>query len=105
MSNINVNFKYSKIDGKQIMAYSEEVREIHDKMMKKANNKKEFMGWINWPSKYNKKEFERIKKCAKRIQENSDVLLVIGIGGSYLGARAVIESLENSHKFFMLEIV
>ena len=96
MSNINVNFKYSKIDGKQIMAYSEEVREIHDKMMKKANNKKEFMGWINWPSKYNKKEFERIKKCAKRIQENSDVLLVIGIGGSYLGARAVIESLTNS---------
>lgn len=96
MSNINVNFKYSKIDGKEIMAYSEEVREIHDKMMKKANNKKEFMGWLNWPSKYNKKEFERIKKCAKRIQESSDVLLVIGIGGSYLGARAVIESLTNS---------
>ena len=96
MSNINVNFKYSKIDGKEIMAYSEEVREIHDKMMKKANNKKEFMGWLNWPSKYNKKELERIKKCAKRIQESSDVLLVIGIGGSYLGARAVIESLTNS---------
>ena len=96
VSNINVNFKYSKIDGKEIMAYSEEVREIHDKMMKKANNKKEFMGWLNWPSKYNKKELERIKKCAKRIQESSDVLLVIGIGGSYLGARAVIESLTNS---------
>lgn len=96
VSNISVDFKKSKITGKEIMVYSEEVEKIHTMMNKKANSKDEFLGWLNWPEKYNKREFEKIKKCAKRIQENSDVLIVIGIGGSYLGARAVIESLTNT---------
>ena len=57
------------------------------------------VGWLNLPETYNKTEFEKIKKSAKKIMEDSDVLLVIGIGGSYLGARAVIEALTNSfHK-------
>ena len=96
MSNISIDFRKSKITGKEIMVYSDEIKKIHMMMNKKANDKKEFLGWLNWPSKYGKREFEKIKKCAKRIQENSDVLVVIGIGGSYLGARAVIESLTNS---------
>lgn len=96
VSNISVNFKNSKITAKEIMVYSEEVQKIHMVMNKKANDKKEFLGWLTWPEKYDKREFERIKKCAKRIQSNSDVLIVIGIGGSYLGARAVIEALTNS---------
>ena len=62
----------------------------------KCNKKDEFLGWLELPSKYNKKEFKKIKECAKKIQKDSDVLLVIGIGGSYLGARAVIEALTNS---------
>ena len=96
MSNISVNFKKSEITGKEIMVYSDEVQKIHMMMNKKVNNKDEFLGWLNWPSKYDKEEFEKIKKCAERIQKNSDILLVIGIGGSYLGARAVIEALTNS---------
>ena len=96
MSNISINFRKSKITSKEIMVYSDEIKKIHETINKKANDSKEFLGWLNWPSKYNKKEFERIKKSAKRIQENSDVFVVIGIGGSYLGARAVIESLTNS---------
>ena len=96
VSNISVNFKNSKITAKEIMVYSEEVQKIHMVMNKKVNDKKEILGWLTWPEKYDKKEFERIKKCAKKIQNNSDVLIVIGIGGSYLGARAVIESLTNS---------
>ncbi len=96
VSNISVNFKNSKIAGKEIMVYSEEVKKIHTMMNKKANSKDEFLGWLNWPEKYNKREFEKIKKCAKQIQENSDVLIVIGIGGSYLGARAIIDSLTNT---------
>ena len=96
MSNISVNFKNSNIDSKEIMVYSEEVEKIHAMIDKKANSKAELLGWLNWPSKYAKREFEKIKKCAKRIQENSDVLVVIGIGGSYLGTRAVIEALINS---------
>lgn len=96
MSNISLDFKKSKISGKEIMTYSEEIQKIHMMMNKKVNNKDEFLGWLNWPTKYDKREFEKIKKCAKKIQDNSEVLLVIGIGGSYLGARAVIEALTNT---------
>jgi len=96
VSNISVLLKNSGITAKEIMVYSDEVQKIHTLMDRKVNDKKEFLGWLNWPEKYDKKEFLRIKKCAKRIQSNSDVLVVIGIGGSYLGARAVIEALTNS---------
>ena len=58
----------------------------------------DFLGWIDLPVAYDKEEFARIKAAAKRIQEDSDVLLVIGIGGSYLGARAAIEFLR--HEFY-----
>ena len=65
-------------------------------MDKLANNEKEFLGWLELPTNYDKKEFARIKKAAKKIKNDTDVLIVIGIGGSYLGARAVIESLTNT---------
>ena len=58
----------------------------------------DFLGWIDLPSNYDKEEFKRIKLTAEKIQEDSDVLLVIGIGGSYLGARACIDAL--SHTFY-----
>lgn len=96
MSNIKVDFKYTKIDSKDILKYSEKVEQIHNELHKKVNDKQEFLGWLNQPSKYDKKEFEKIKKCSEQIRENSEILLVIGIGGSYLGARAVIESLTNT---------
>ena len=57
----------------------------------------EFTGWVNLPTEYDKEEFARIKAAAKRIQENSDVFVVIGIGGSYLGARAAIEFLKSDY--------
>ena len=96
MANIKVNFEKSLITSKNIMEYSNEIQNIHKILNEKANNKNDYCGWLNLPSKPNKRELEKIKKCAKRIQENSDVLVVIGIGGSYLGARAVIEALTNS---------
>ena len=96
MSNIKVNFRKSNLTGKEIIVYSEEVQKLHMMMNKKANDQDEFLGWLHLPRKSNKREFDKIKKCAKMIQENSDVLLVIGIGGSYLGARAVIEALTSS---------
>ncbi|MBR2088238.1 MAG: glucose-6-phosphate isomerase, partial [Oscillospiraceae bacterium] len=55
----------------------------------------DFLGWLNLPTDYDKEEFARIKAAAKKIQGNSDVLIVIGIGGSYLGARAAIEFLKS----------
>ncbi|MDE7122111.1 MAG: glucose-6-phosphate isomerase, partial [Oscillospiraceae bacterium] len=56
---------------------------------------KDFLGWVELPTNYDKEEFARIQSAAKKIQENSDILIVIGIGGSYLGARAAIEFLKS----------
>lgn len=67
----------------------------HQILHENPDDEKEFLGWINLPENYDKKEFERIKKAAAKIQSDSDVLIVIGIGGSYLGARAVIEAITN----------
>ena len=100
MSNIKLDFSYTNIDNKEIMKYSEKVEEIYKELYERRLDKNDFLGWINLPSKYNKREFERIKKCAKKIRDNSEIFLVIGIGGSYLGSRAVIESL--SHSFYNL---
>ena len=96
MTNISVNFGKSTITPKEFTVYSDEIIKIHNKLNDKANKKNELCGWLNLPSNINKKELEKIKKCAKRIQDNSDVFIVIGVGGSYLGARAVIEALTNS---------
>ena len=96
MENLKLDLQNSGIDTKEIQEYSKKVKEIHEEIQKNKNNEDEFLGWIDLPENYDKEEFERIKKAAKKIQKDSDVLLVIGIGGSYLGARAVIESLTNS---------
>lgn len=56
---------------------------------------KDFLGWVTLPTDYDKEEFDRIKKASEYIKENADILIVIGIGGSYLGARAVIEALTS----------
>lgn len=96
MSNIKVDFKNARVFEKNVMNYAQMVSNIHRELHVEANDKFGYCGWLNLPTDYDKEEFEKIKKAAKKIQSNSDVLLVIGIGGSYLGARAVIESLTNT---------
>ena len=96
MSGIKLNLKSAGISQKAIMEYKEQVENIHKELHKKANDEKDFVGWLELPTNYDKKEFSRIKKAAKKIKKESDILVVIGIGGSYLGARAVIESLTSS---------
>ena len=98
MSNIKLEIENSGINLKEIMKYKEEVEKIHKELHSKANDENEFLGWLNLPSSYDKKEFEKIQKCANKIKKDSEILVVIGIGGSYLGARAVIESL--THTFY-----
>ena len=93
---VKFNFENSSIEEKVINKYSSKVEKIHENLHKNANDEKEFLGWIELPTNYDKEEFERIKKAAKKIRRDSDVLVVIGIGGSYLGARAVIDSLTNT---------
>ena len=96
MAEISLNLKNSGITMKSIMEYKEQVENIHKDLHRRANDEKDFVGWLELPTNYDKEEFKRIKKAAKKIKKESDVLLVIGIGGSYLGARAVIEALTSS---------
>ena len=72
------------------------VKAAHEKIHNKTGAGNDFLGWVDLPINYDKAEFERIKAAAKKIQSDSEVLIVIGIGGSYLGARAAIEMLSHS---------
>ena len=85
------------------LEYAQElVSVMHKRIHEKTGAGSDFLGWVNLPTGYDKDEFARIQKSAAKIQADSDVLLVIGIGGSYLGARAAIEMLNN-HFFNMLD--
>ena len=95
-----VRFDYSKASGfvsegeiKNMQKLAEAAKET---LVSKSGAGNDFLGWIDLPVDYDKEEFARIKKAAKKIQEDSEVLVVIGIGGSYLGARAAIEFLRHS---------
>ena len=96
MSNIKVNLENTGLKKEDLMKYNEKVEKAHEELHSVADNENDFVGWLHLPTNYNKEEFERIKKCAEKIKKDSEVFLVIGIGGSYLGARAVIESLTNT---------
>jgi len=72
------------------------VENAHELLHRKSGPGNDFLGWLDLPVNYDKDEFARIKDAAQRIRDNSDVLVVIGIGGSYLGARAAIEALAHS---------
>ena len=96
MSNIKLNYKQTNISKKMIQDYAKKVEKNHKELHKRAGDDNDFVGWLELPTNYDKEEFKRIKKAAKKIAKESDILVVIGIGGSYLGARAVIESLTST---------
>lgn len=72
-----------------------QIQAAHTMLHEKSGLGNDFLGWLDLPVNYDKEEFARIKAAAKRMQEDSDVVIVIGIGGSYLGARAAIEALKG----------
>ena len=83
----------------------EEVLQADKKLKDGSGEGRDFLGWIGLPVDYDKDEYERIKKAGKKIQENSDVLVAIGIGGSYLGAQAVYSALTNSFEKSDTELI
>ena len=89
----------------ELVEISPLVETAHNLIENKNGVGSDFLGWVNLPSDYDKEEFLRIKKAAERIKNNSDVFVVIGIGGSYLGARAVIEALNSPLHNFLKEDV
>ena len=85
--------------------YQERVNEI-DKMIEDGTGEgSDYLGWLHYPSTYDKEELERIKAKANYFMKNYEVLVVCGIGGSYLGARATIEALKGLFKQDGLEVV
>ena len=80
----------------ELAAYAPMVKAAHETLESRSGLGNDFLGWVDLPVNYDKDEFERIKKAAAKIQSDSEVLIVIGIGGSYLGARAAIEALRSS---------
>ena len=96
--NVSFNFDNTKFmaDDASVEAIKERVAAAKKTLVDKSGAGNDFLGWIDLPVDYDKEEFDRIKKAAAKIQSDSDVLLVIGIGGSYLGARAAIEALRHS---------
>ena len=82
--------------GAHEMQYAEEITQVlHHRIHEQTGAGRDFLGWVELPANYDKNEFARIQQVAARIRSDSDVLLVIGVGGSYLGARAVISALNN----------
>ncbi len=97
-----VKFDYSKalsfVAQHEVDYFAEPIRLAHEQLHNGTGAGSDYLGWIDLPNSYDKDEFARIQKAAAKIQSDSDVLIVIGIGGSYLGARAAIEML--SHSFY-----
>lgn len=95
-----VTFDYSKaapfISAEEIKNMEVQAAAAKEVLVSKSGAGNDFLGWIDLPVDYDKEEFARIQKAAEKIQSDSEVLLVIGIGGSYLGARAAIEFLRHS---------
>jgi glucose-6-phosphate isomerase len=92
---VNIDNAKDFVDAKAFAEIDREIIEAHNMLHDQSGLGNDFLGWVNLPNDYDKEEFDRIVKSAKLIREHSDVLLVIGIGGSYLGAKAAIEYLRK----------
>ncbi len=102
MLKLNVENVLENID---FYAYQDKVSKINKMIEDRSGPGNDYLGWLNYPENYDKEEVETILKCAKYVKDNFDVLLVCGIGGSYLGARAAIEAINGLHSTKKPEII
>ena len=93
---LNDRYLNSFVAEHELTGIAPAVKAAHDQLVNRNGLGSDFLGWIDLPVDYDKEEFARIKQAAAKIKKDSDVLIVIGIGGSYLGARAVIEAIKSS---------
>lgn len=100
MSTCKLKFDDSKlgnyINSEELALITPQVKLAHELLKSKTGAGSDFLGWINLPNDYDREEYNRIKITAQKIRDNADILIVIGIGGSYLGAKACIESLNST---------
>ena len=91
---LKLDLSYAKLN-EEIISYQDQVSEAHKWLHEKTGKGNDFVGWVEWPNTYDKEEFERILKVSEKLKGKFDVLLVCGIGGSYLGARAANEMIRG----------
>ncbi|MEA4845624.1 MAG: glucose-6-phosphate isomerase [Clostridiaceae bacterium] len=96
MKRLKFDYSNSTVGDHEIANLREYVKSAHNMLHERTGAGNEFLGWVDYPDNYDRNEFDRILKAAQRIKDSSEVLLVIGIGGSYLGARAAVELLRHS---------
>ena len=92
MITLDLNHAFLKED---VKAYQDQVRAIDEALQNGTCKGNDFIGWLNWANNYDKEEFSHIKEVAAKVRENTEVFVVCGIGGSYLGARAAIEMMNG----------
>ncbi len=98
MNKITLDYSKTGVSQSEIDYLKPHIQTAHTMLHEKTGAGNDFLGWIDLPINYDKQEFSNIKKAAEKIKSDSDVLIVIGIGGSYLGARACMEAL--GHTFY-----
>lgn len=98
MTQLRLNYQYAAdfVAEAELEYLAPSINLAHEQLHGRSGPGSEFLGWLDLPVKYNEDEMDKVKEAARRIQETSDVLIVIGIGGSYLGAKAAIEALTHS---------
>jgi glucose-6-phosphate isomerase len=89
----------------EISSYQDKITELHKAIRSRTGTGNDFMGWVEWPESYDKEEFARIIKTAERVRDKAEVLIVCGIGGSYLGARAAIEMINGLYPEGKTEVI
>lgn len=101
-----LNLRLNKLMNEEILkGYENDVARINKMIMDKSGLGNDFLGWVDWPRDYDKEELEKIKKDAQYVRDHFDILVVCGIGGSYLGARCALEALNGLKSDDKLEII
>ena len=101
---VKVDLSHALLE-EDVLSYQDEVSRLHRVIHDKTGKGNDYLGWVDWADTYDKDEYKRIKEAAKRIQDQSEVLLVVGIGGSYLGSRAAIEMIQGPYHKSDLEVI
>ncbi|QGS52181.1 glucose-6-phosphate isomerase [Spiroplasma tabanidicola] len=102
---IKVNFSNSKIE-KEIKEFDKEkIKKVDEMIRNKTGQGSDFLGWLDWPVNYDENEYNKMKEVAKKLRQEIEVLLVIGIGGSYLGARAADEMIRGLYPNDKVELI
>jgi len=96
MLELNINQIFGTVTKDELYSYRQKITETNNMLYQRTGKGSEFLGWLDLPSNISKDEISQIKDCAATLAGKSDIIVVIGIGGSYLGARAVIDALSNN---------